>query len=168
MLTCVNIWFCVYSTSWYGNFFIFISFYGLNFFRYLFCIVSSCFYVTESQSTKNRLLFYRKPIWRRVVRIASTEFARRCQFQPAAKLKNELPFYGPFALRWVPKSNGEVRPIIFGRAGPQRRSNKSKGGYGGTVKAMNYDLRPVLAIAQFLVRSRPEVLGKHRLCCCDL
>ncbi|KAJ8286486.1 hypothetical protein GJAV_G00039760 [Gymnothorax javanicus] len=115
---------------------------------YVVGLVRAMFYVTESDSQKNILRFYRTKVWRRILELGFSKLLSKGQWEPlSAEQGAALPKSTIVSsLRCIPKQNG-LRPIVrVTRTGAQARWFQSR------VK----DLHDVLRVC---VEGKPSLLG---------
>lgn len=127
------------------------------------CTIRSFFYVTESQMFRHRLLFYPKPVWRSIFRTANRQLVESGRFrqisrQNVRQLRSAGCLAGPFAFRFVPKSDGTCRSIIASRQKP--RSPNGGISRNGELYRLNQRLRPFLACLRALADLHAPVLGR--------
>lgn len=117
--------------------------------RYVYHLIKKSFYITESQFLKNRILFYRKPIWKEIRRKASLDFIKKCRLKRISRQQSRLSSsdFGPYGFRFVPKYDS-VRPILANYDKEPR------------VYKMNNSLKPTLAVLQYVLSTNEDLLGK--------
>lgn len=105
----------------------------------------SCFYITDSEASHNRMLYYRKPVWARAAAATMDELKQRMSLRPipmqaAIQLlsTSDRQGMGWAAVRLTPKTSG-MRPIMnlaanVGRIGLPKWSDGKGGNISGSGK----------------------------------
>ena len=82
--------------------------------QYLMPLIKSFFYITESGTNRQRIFYYRKPVWRKIqqfgINMLCGEFFKPLKTKEAEILLSSKSSLGFSPLRFIPKSS-TVRPI---------------------------------------------------------
>lgn len=84
--------------------------------KYLVPLIRSCFYCTDTEYTKDSLVYFRKPVWAKISKITMSSLQKK-QFKRVDTVTRDnllrQSTLGFSALRLLPKSNGGMRPIAL-------------------------------------------------------
>nr|ABU88719.1 telomerase reverse transcriptase [Strongylocentrotus purpuratus] len=121
-------------------------------------LIMMCFYVTETSSSRNQLVFYRKPVWLLLEKIGIQYYVAHGIMKPmkendVKKLVSAGLTLGFSRLRFVPKTKG-LRPIT--RMGKSVIEEKK----GLSVRLLLQDLFDVLTYHKI---NQPSVMGSSLL-----
>nr|ACL80760.1 telomerase reverse transcriptase [Strongylocentrotus purpuratus] len=121
-------------------------------------LIMMCFYVTENSSSRNQLVFYRKPVWLLLEKIGIQYYVSHGVMKPmkendVKKLVSAGLTLGFSRLRFVPKTKG-LRPIT--RMGKSVIEEKK----GLSVRLLLQDLFDVLTYHKI---NQPSVMGSSLL-----
>ena len=125
--------------------------------KYLMVIVKTFFYVTESGTHRQRVFYYRKPVWRKIHRFGLNtfcgEFFKPLKTKEADELIRRPSSLGFSLLRFVPKSS-TVRPITNMRHCPTIKEpiNAQK------PQSVNWKLQNVFEVLKFEKQRNPKSL----------
>ncbi|KAM6157019.1 telomerase reverse transcriptase [Erethizon dorsatum] len=126
---------------------------------YIVELLRSFFYVTETTFQKNRLLFYRRSLWRELQNIGVRQHVERVQLRElsAAELRQHQearPALPTSRLRFVPKLSG-LRPIVSMDRVVGARASR------GDRKAQQFTprIRTLFSVLNYERARRPELLG---------
>ena len=160
-----------------------------HFFRWFYNVIiipliRCSFYVTETEFTGKKLLYYRKPVWSKIKSISTKQLLER-QYKriPSSEASKRLSSQqmGCSTLRLLPKMTG-IRPVVnlcakqsigFVDSGGNIRAKKMKIGSETKKLSTNWMLRDTKEILDFERRRNPSLLGAgvfgaddfyHRLC----
>ncbi|KAF7718306.1 Uncharacterized protein PECH_001106 [Penicillium ucsense] len=128
------------------------------------------FYVTESQSHRNHLFYYRHDVWRKLIEkpmadLKTTMFEQLSTTRAQAMLgKRSL---GLGALRLLPKASG-LRPILNLRKRFPLKSQWGRGNNSYLGASVNSSLAPVFNMLTYERERCPEKLGASLLSVGDL
>jgi telomerase reverse transcriptase len=147
-------------------------------------LIRCSFYVTETEFTGKKLLYYRKPIWSKIKNISTKQLLER-QYKkiPISEAYKRLRTQqmGCSTLRLLPKMTG-IRPVVnlckrqnigFVNVGDSMKAAKMKIGSGMKFLSTNWMLRDTKDILDFERKRNPSLLGAgvfgsddfyHRLC----
>ncbi|CAG7919919.1 unnamed protein product [Penicillium olsonii] len=123
-------------------------------------LIRSQFYVTESQTYRNRLFYFRHDVWRQLIEqpFGELKAAMFEQLEPEhAKRVLARRSFGHGALRLLPKSTG-IRPILNLRKRFWKESRYGKGGRY-LAKSINTIITPIYDMLNYERLQAPAKLG---------
>lgn len=126
--------------------------------KYLMVVLKTFFYITESGTHRQRVFYYRKPVWRKIHRFGLNafcgEFFKPLKTKEAEELLGRPSSLGFSLLRFIPKSS-TVRPITNMRHCPMIKEpiNAQK------PQSVNWKLQNVFEILKFEKERNPKSLG---------
>ncbi|RDD47422.1 Telomerase reverse transcriptase [Trichoplax sp. H2] len=141
---------------------------------YCLSILKGYFYVTDSDNTKNKIFYYRKSIWRRILTLGVTGLLRekfkKIDKKTYKKLLHEQKTLGCSGLRFLPKDK-KLRPIIalnrktFSSDVMNKTLQKSKGSHCSNLP-INDQLRKIFNILTYeknkaVYNKSPGIFGFH-------
>jgi len=112
----------------------------------VFPVIRSHFFVTDTDHERQKMYYYRKGVWSRIVRAKNREFVTSGRYEKLSKndTENTLSHHslGFSRIRWKPKKTG-VRPIaMLGQPASMRLTSKKRDG-SGFRKKMKFEFEPV-------------------------
>lgn len=112
----------------------------------VFPIIRSHFFVTDTDHERQKMYYYRKGVWSRIVRSKNKEFVTSGRYEKLTKndTENKLSHHslGFSRIRWKPKKTG-VRPIaMLGQPASMRLTSKKRDA-SGHRKKMKFEFEPV-------------------------
>lgn len=126
--------------------------------QYLMPILKSFFYITESGTHRQRIFYYRKPVWAKIQQFGVNKFCGKF-FKPLKTKEAKSLFctkssLGFAALRFIPKSS-TVRPITNMRHCPPSKepTNAQK------QQSINRKLQNLFEVLKFEKEQNPKGLG---------
>jgi Telomerase ribonucleoprotein complex - RNA binding domain./Reverse transcriptase (RNA-dependent DNA polymerase). len=138
-----------------------------NVLKWLYChflipLIRSTFYCTDTEFLGNKIVYYRKPVWTRIRKLAMKQLD--CQFKPIAPKgilstlqESTLGFSD---LRLLPKTNG-IRPLAI-LCKPDRKLPAHYGilqHLGKVFKGVNVELKDAFHILSFERNQKPHSFG---------
>ena len=134
--------------------------------QYLMVLLKSFFYITEGVTHRQKVFFYRKPVWKDIhqfgLKTFSSKFFKALTSKEAEKLLVEKSCLGYSLLRFLPKSS-TVRPITNMRHYlPQKDVNGQK------QQSVNRKLKNLFEVLKFEKERNPVNLGAALLGVDDL
>ena len=130
--------------------------------RYLMVILKSFFYITESALHRNRVFYYRKPVWKIIsnygVQSLQGDVLEPLTKSAAKEMLAESP-WGASTLRFLPKAQ-KVRPIIdLNRSHVTAVASGKQTGNLGKAVSINWKLNDAFKILTFERERNPTLLG---------
>ncbi|KAJ5177714.1 reverse transcriptase [Penicillium coprophilum] len=131
-------------------------------------LIRSHFYVTESQTHRNRLFYFRHDLWQQLTQqpfgdLKATMFEELEPAQAERVLARRSLGFG--ALRLLPKSTG-LRPILNLRKRALKKSWKNRGMYLGP--SINSSITPIFSMLTYERQKAPAKLGSSMLSVGDM
>ena len=126
--------------------------------QYLTPLLKSFFYITESGTHRQRIFYYRKPVWAKIQQFGINtfcgEFFKPLKTREAEKLLANKSSLGFSPLRFIPKTS-TVRPITNMRHCPTNRQpiNAQK------QQSINRKLQNLFEVLKFEKEQNPKSLG---------
>lgn len=126
--------------------------------KYLMIVLKSFFYITESGTHRERVFYYRKPVWQKIHQFGLNTFCcgvfKPLKTTAADRLLRRQSSLGFSLLRFIPKSS-TVRPITNMRHCPPTKEPIS----AQKQRSVNWKLHNLFEVLKFEKERNPKSLG---------
>lgn len=126
--------------------------------QYLMLLLKTFFYITESGTHRQKVFFYRKPVWEKIHRFGLNafcgEFFKPLKTKEAEELLRRPSSLGFSLLRFIPKRS-TVRPITNMRHCPTKKEPNTT----QKQQSVNMKLQNLFEVLKFEKKQNPKSLG---------